>query len=116
MWIVMNDSFISVVEHNTDEDRVVVRARIEGDLDKIFPEHKQDIIVTTNSDYRFRLLLDKQYVADRIYQRMLDIDYDNFKDSVAESWRKAPYYKIWQIMQEVQEKLYKNRPWWENYR
>lgn len=116
MWVVMNDSFVSVVQDRTDKDRVVVRARVEQDLVELFPDHTADMIETTDSDYRFRLFLNKRYVAKKIEQRVMDIDYPNFKDSVTQSWRKLAYTQIWQIMYNVQEKMYGTNAWWVNYR
>lgn len=116
MWVAMNDSFVSIVQDNTDPKSVVVRARVEEDLENLFPEHSAEIIETDDSDYRFRLFLDKIYVADRIKERVLDIDYFNFKDSVKQSWRKIAYLKIWQVLYDVQQKMYEKTPWWVNYR
>lgn len=116
MWVAMNDSFVSIVQDNRDLNSVVVRARVEEDLENLFPEHSDEIVEMEDSDYRFRLFLDKVYVADQIRQRVLDIDYMNFKDSVEQSWRKIAYMKIWQIMYDVQQKIYENTPWWVNYR
>lgn len=116
MWVVMNDSFVSIVRDSTDTERVVVRSRVEQDLMELFPDHVADIFETTDSDYRFRLFLNKRYVSGVIQQRVLDIDYPNFKKSVDESWRKLAYTKIWQVMYDVQTRLYGAGEWWANYR
>lgn len=120
MWIVMNDSFISIVKDRDDDLGVAVRARVREDLETLFGEHHaQDIVETDDSDYRFRLFLDQAYVAAVIENKIMGIDYHNFKDSVKQPWRKTAYMRIWTIMNDVQERLYgkqKMYDWYKNYR
>lgn len=106
MWILMNDSFVSVVENKFDKSEFVVRARVRWDLETLFPEEADDVIESEDSDYRFRLYLDKVYVSNVIRDRVLDIDYDNFKNTVYESWRKKAYTNIWFIMFKIQSSFY----------
>ena len=113
----MNDSFVSIVQDRNVPSRVAVRARVEEDLISLFPEHAGDIITTDDSDYRFRLFLDKVYVSKIVAGRVIDIDYDNFKNSVKEKWRKNAYMDIWHVMFQIQQKLYPTaNQWWLNYR
>ena len=37
MWIFLSNSFISVVQKPGDNDLLTVRARIEGDIERVFP-------------------------------------------------------------------------------
>jgi len=113
----MNDSFVSIVQDRNVPTQVAVRARVKEDLVSLFPQHIQNVITTDDSDYRFRLFLDKAYVSKIISDRVLDIDYDNFKNSVKQKWRKSAYMGIWQIMFQVQNKLYPGtvNKWWLNY-
>mgnify|MGYP003661265367 CR=1 FL=1 len=104
MWIVMNNSFVSVVQDRNFKDGVVVRARFPGDLDALFPEFKNNIIESANSDYRFRLFLNKTRVKDRISEKIMGINYDNFKNSVKENWRHDAYLKVWNIFYLLQHK------------
>ena len=106
MWIAMNDSFVSVVVNRNDPKSVVVRARVKEDLVALFPPHANDIVEMTESDYRWRLFLDKKYVSAVIAERVMDIDYDNFKDSVPKTWRKQAYNSIWSTMYNVQLGMY----------
>lgn len=117
MWIAMNKSFVSIVQHRDDTNSVVVRARVKEDLIDLFPQQTIDIIETDDSDYRFRLSLDKELVADVVRQRVVGINYPNFKNSVKESWRKQAYMKIWNVMYDVQAQKYKSaKNWWASYR
>lgn len=107
MWIVMNDSFISIVEDRNDESKVVVRARVREDLLNTFPDKLDHLIETSDSDYRFRMFLDRDYVSDRMMNKIQDIDYYNFKSSIpsTERWRYKAYEKIWAVMFDIQELL-----------
>lgn len=117
MWIVMNDAFVSIVENPKDPETLAVRARVREDLENIFPEFKNEIIESEDTDYRFRLYVDRYYVAARIRNTIEEISYTNFKDSVVEKWRKKAYTEIWFIMHDIQEWLTpSSNPWWLNYK
>jgi hypothetical protein len=79
MWIFMSESFLSVVEHDADDNLLLVRARFEGDIDRVFPE--ADVAETPTSDYRYRAALPRERVAEAIAGRVRKIHYPNFKDS-----------------------------------
>jgi hypothetical protein len=113
MWIVTNKSFLSVVENRDNKNQFVVRARVSGDLEEFFG-HNIKVIETTNSDYRFRVFVDKAVFKSKMMNSINNIDYFNFKDSVKDYERKSWYTKIWSIMFQVQESLYESR-WWEKY-
>ena len=38
MWIQFNNAFLSIVENRDNKLELLVRARIKGDIEKIFPE------------------------------------------------------------------------------
>ena len=101
MWIVMNDSYISAVQDRNNKMNLVVRARVREDLENAFPSLKQDIIESTDSDYRFRLFMSKQFLCGVMNTKIMNIDYDNFKNSVKQNWRHDAYLAIWSIMYKV---------------
>jgi hypothetical protein len=109
MWIVMNDSYISAVQDRNNKMNLVVRARVREDLENAFPSLKQDIIESTDSDYRFRLFMTKQFLCGVMNTKIMNIDYDNFKNSVKQSWRHDAYLAIWSVMYKVQQNLYWGR-------
>ena len=55
------------------------------------------------SDYRFRAVLPEAEVADAVSKRLLDISYGNFKASVREPKRHDAYFKVWDVMHDLQE-------------
>lgn len=103
MWIFSKDVFLSIVEDADQPTWLLVRARVKGDIEKVFP----DAIVkrTPNADYRFRTTLDRDTVANAVNDAILDIDYGNFKNAVTDKRRKVPYTRVWFEMSEMQEKL-----------
>jgi hypothetical protein len=115
MWIVTNKSFLSVVEEKSDKTKFVVRARIKGDIEAFFEDPSMKVIETNNSDYRFRVFVDKSFFKMKIMKEINSIDYDNFKDSVKSAERKTWYTRIWSVMFDVQESLYGAQKWWEQY-
>ena len=82
MWLVTKNSFISVVQHREQPDDVLVRARVKSHLARLFPAKSSQIQRDDEADYRWRLLISKQELADRISSYILkSLDYDNFKAS-----------------------------------
>lgn len=106
MWIFTNKSFLSVVEHYDQKkykDVMVVRARRSNDLKAAFPH--AEIIETFDSDYRFRVFVTRRTVQRFLNDAVDDIDYDNFKDSIApeENERHSAYLKVWMAMNSFQD-------------
>jgi len=80
MWLFTKNSFISIVQHREQLDDVLVRARVKKHLTRLFSEKANEIFEDAEADYRWRLLISKQELADRIAAYILqDLDYDNFK-------------------------------------
>ncbi|MDC1198954.1 hypothetical protein N8071_01155, partial [bacterium] len=52
MWICTNNGFISVVAFRGRPDQLLVRGRLSGDIEAIFPEAK--VVEGAGTDYRFR--------------------------------------------------------------
>ena len=100
----MQDSFLSVVEHESEARLLHIRGRMRGDIEKIFPE--ADVIEAVDGDYRFRTSLPRERVAQAISLRLSKIDYTNFKGSVKESDRRSAYINVWSAMYDEQQRLY----------
>jgi hypothetical protein len=95
-WIFLNNSFLSIVSPNGKRGALLVRARVAGDLEAIFP----DAVVTETParDYRFRATIPRDAVARAIAAQVLGIDYKNFKGSVPDLDRHNAYLKVWCTM------------------
>lgn len=105
MWILMNDAMLSIVRHHTRPDDLLVRARLAGDIERVFPQ--AEVVEGAGSDYRFRAFVPRPQVADAISRRLLDIDYGNFKNSVREPKRHDAYFEVWHSMYGLQERARK---------
>lgn len=92
----MNDSFLSIVAHRERPEVLLVRARMAGDLEAVFPEVKtwHDPF----ADYPYRAEIAREEVAAVISMRIGKIEYDNFKSSVAEKSRHDAYMAVWTEM------------------
>jgi hypothetical protein len=94
-WICFNDAFLSIVAHPTDPDRLLVRARREGDIERVFP--MVEARRTPGRDYLFRAEVNRLDVADVIAQRLFETAETNFKDSVKDQKLHDAYAAFWNI-------------------
>ena len=101
MWIQFNNAFLSIVENRDNKLELLVRARIKGDIEKIFPE--ADVFEDESADYRYRAFISKAKVAERMMLKMKEINYDNFKNSVKEIERKSVNNNVWIELRKLQK-------------
>lgn len=80
MWIFTNKGMVSAVEHRDNPDLLMIRARSEGHLEKVFPGC--EVTVTPDADYMYRTVLSKREVAAAVSKEIMDIGYPNFKGSI----------------------------------
>ena len=102
MWIVLNKSFLSIVKNRNNENQLLVRARVNGDIEKVFPD--ADIFEDKDADYKYRSYIDREVVANAIGKELLNINYDNFKSSVSkdDGIRGNAYMKVWIALNQMQ--------------
>ena len=105
MWIFAQSAFLSIVEDKEDDDLLLVRARVKGDIEN----HFRNAIVfnTPDHDYAYRARLSREEVADAVARMALDIKYSNFKQSVRDNKRSGFYAQIWNILWDMQKALTK---------
>lgn len=100
MWVFLNDAFLSIVA-DPHSDKLLVRARLPGDIEQTFPE--AEVIEGAGTDYRFRAWINREAVADTLHQQVLRIDYNNFKASVKDHSRHDTYMDVWEVMYRAQK-------------
>lgn len=100
MWICLNDAFLSIVDKAEHRSCLLVRARREGDIERVFPGCS--VKVTPSADYRFRAEIVREHVSEAIAKRVEDVDYMNFKDSVVSDQLQNAYLGFWSIMNQLQ--------------
>lgn len=102
MWVFLNNSFLSIVENRNNKEELLVRSRVRGDIDKIFPD--SNIFEMENSDYKYRSYIKKIEVSEKIKEIVTNINYDNFKNSISKSedQRHSSYLNVWNEMRKLQ--------------
>jgi hypothetical protein len=95
MWNMTSQGFTSMVAHRTKRDSVLIRSRDRESLEYFcrqagVPENK--IHSKFPSDYPYRAVVKKKVAAQWAYDRVMGIEYDNFKDSAAKVWGHSDKY------------------------
>ena len=109
MWIFAKDGFLSVVQDKSHYDLLLVRGRVQGDVQKFFPKAK--VYRSEMRDYRHRALVPRESVAARLAQAVMEIDYGgggdaiSFKDSITDKRRAHFYFDVWNTCWEMQQAL-----------
>lgn len=102
MWLMLSNSFLSIVDkvEPPDPSQLLVRARVAGDIERVFP----DAVVThtPRADYAYRATLPRAAIAVALADAIGRITYSNFKDSVADQQRHDAYLECWNAMYELQ--------------
>ena len=103
MWILMNKAYFSIAENKNEPEELLVRTRIRGDIEKIFPNAV--VRQWAGTDYRYRASLPRTLVAEAIKEEIENIDYQNFKDSVPleDAQRHEAYFDVWLDLLALQE-------------
>jgi hypothetical protein len=102
MWIFLSDAFLSVVADRDEPEgeRLLVRARREGDIERVFPE--ADVTTTPAADYRFRAWLPRERVAEVLMQQVEHLAYANFKSSIRDHAYHEAAMGAWSVMHRYQ--------------
>lgn len=77
----MSEGMVSIVAHAAKPEHFLVRARLRGHLERLFPKCK--VSLTDDADYRFRATLPRIAVADMLCGQLMNIEYPNFKNTIA---------------------------------
>jgi hypothetical protein len=103
MWIFLSDTMLSVVEKPDDRKHgtLTVRARVAGDIEKVFPDAKVE--ADKGTDYRFRARIPREAVAKAMHDAVMGIGYSNFKAQVKDRARHDAYLRCWSAIYALQE-------------
>lgn len=109
MWLFTIDGFYSIVTADEFGEDVQVRARAAADLDRLrqrwLPELKESMAIP-HRDYPWRAFTDRRSLADGLSRIALALDYDNFKDTVAERLspeRAHDYMGVWSACRKIKD-------------
>ncbi len=103
MWLSLSDSFLSIVALEgpaADPARLLVRARVAGDIERVFPA--ATVTHTPKHDYAYRSTLPRTVVATALAAAVEAINYTNFKNSVSDRARHDAYFECWDAMYDLQ--------------
>jgi hypothetical protein len=107
MWIFTKDGYFSAVQKDCNADEVLVRSRQKSDLVSLGKKIgiKLRLRETPLSDYRYRTVLKKADWGRYLAEAALNLDYDNFKDTVPKSdfRRHGAYLQCWEALLQWQE-------------
>jgi hypothetical protein len=103
MWIFLNDAYLSVVQCKDRPDKLLVRARFTGDLQRVFGENIS-VYRTPGADYLYRTVVDRAEVAKILAQKVMGMRYQNFKASIQNDRRRHDtYLDVWHTLKEAQK-------------
>lgn len=102
MWLFLNDSFVSIVEHHDDPDTMLVRGRFRGDAARFLGVPMSHEVELSEADYRFRVLARRADVEKAILKEVRRVRYPNFKDSITAQWRKLVAMEVWTTLHRAQ--------------
>ena len=103
MWIFLNNSFLSIVENRNNKEQLLIRSRIKGDIERVFPN--SDVFEMSKSDYKYRSYIKKTEVSKKLMTLVENINYDNSKNSISsdETHRHNSYLKVWSEVRKLQK-------------
>lgn len=125
MWVFTEIGFFSVVADRHAPDKLLVRARLAGDLAVLRDElrelrldspHAPDadpgpIQETPRADYYWRMRVDRALFAAWLGMRAAEISYDNFKARISASAgapRARLYSQVWSVLRDAQEREHRS--------
>ena len=103
MWLFTTVGFFSAVRKPGDTE-LTVRARARRDLDALRATYLPELgptVAHAGTDYPYRARVPHEAFARALAAVAREIDYDNFKDAVADRQgyaRAHAYAKVWQVL------------------
>jgi hypothetical protein len=113
MWLFCNDSFLSIVAPTATRKtrNLLVRARREGDIERVFGAVKVEH--TPKRDYAYRAFIARRVVSRAMADEVERISYTNFKNSVEEIDRHDAYLSVWTTMMRWGHGAFRNKSWFD---
>jgi hypothetical protein len=104
MWLMTKHGFYSIVQK--EPGKYHIRSREPQDLENLVdrvPLPQVEIYDTPSRDYAARLIVDQQILMLILEFLGNTVDYDNFKDCIANTADQAhkPYHEIWGILAQM---------------
>lgn len=100
MWICLSEGFLSIVHKDCEADELLVRARRQGDIERVFPDAK--VKKTVGNDYLYRAVIKRSVVGEALVSLADNIVYDNFKNTVRDNKLHGAFNAIWHTISRLQ--------------
>lgn len=100
MWVFTSQGFISAVKHRDKANTLLVRARRAEHLDALLPGYP--VTQSEKADYRYRCEVPRHALADILVDQVKAIEYDNFKNSIADNEYQDACSGVWAVMHRMQ--------------
>lgn len=101
MWLFASKAFLSIVQDPTDANTLIVRSRVEGNIETMFPNAK--VTRRPERDYLFRAFIPREEVAKAAADYVMGLNYTNFKNSVRDHDYHHACTRVWHVMADLQE-------------
>lgn len=96
MWICLNNSFVSIVQHPAHEHILMIRGRRKEDVLNFVDGFQYHGYQQTDSrDYRYRVYIGRDELPLILAAHAEKIDYTNFKNSVEDDDLHHMYNEVW---------------------
>jgi len=106
MWIFTETGFVSAVKNTEHEGKYSVRARDEESLAGLIESTGAELIVTSHTDYKYRVIISPEQFVSWMTEQASRIDYPNFKSRVSQT-RGYEYldalHDVWLAMLKTQD-------------
>lgn len=106
MWLFTETGFVSAVQHRTNPDILVVRARDRKSLEPLATQFTLEINTNAHSDYPYRVFIHKLDFNTWVSDSIKFLDYGNFKSQVAVTRGKTFAHtlgKVWATMLDAED-------------
>lgn len=101
MWLMTTRGFFSVVAHNADPDRVLIRARCRGDIDAVAGPLGREPVLLHDADYAWRVEASRAEWSALLQEFAAEITYPNFKSAVHDPAHHDAYLRVWSVMHDA---------------
>ena len=95
MWIFTPEFAVSIVQHNDDHSKLIVRSRQSGDIER-FLGGEVSAESTPTFDYPYRLVAPRDLVVAAMARSATDLGYGNVKGAVHERERAKVMYAVYE--------------------
>ena len=106
MWIFTKHGFFSAVENYNDSNLIHVRARFDGDLERLCKDYgvEPNVVRTPDGDYPLRMDFDRKKWGEILKGEAEAIDYPKFKPAVHDGTiRDRAYLAVFDTMWNLQD-------------